>query len=168
VNPFYTDEADRFTLFINHDGGINMKHLRMLPTLLALAITAAGGSVYAQAAAGGAAAPLTRAQVKMETAEFLKTHRWDETNENWVLKSGVEAPAGVKTRAEIKAETNQFLSNNRWDENSSSWVSLKDKPRDLGTMTRAQVRADTRQFVRTHTFDEATQTWVDRPQPKKK
>jgi hypothetical protein len=27
--------------------GINMKHLRMLPTLLALAITAAGGSVYA-------------------------------------------------------------------------------------------------------------------------
>ena len=144
-----------------------MKHLRMLPTLLALAMTAAGGSVYAQAAAS-AAAPVTRAQVKMETAEFLKTHRWDEVNENWVLKSGVEAPAGVKTRAEIKAETNQFLRNNRWDETSSSWVSLKEKPRDLSTMTRAQVRAETSRFVRTHTFDEATQTWVDRPQPKKK
>jgi hypothetical protein len=140
----------------------------MLPTLLALAIAAAGGSVFAQATTAPAAAPVTRAQVKMETAEFLKTHRWDAADENWVLKSGVEAPAGVKTRAEIKADTNQFLRNNRWDETSSSWVSLKEKPRDLSTMTRAQVRAETSRFVRTHTFDEATQAWVDRPQPKKK
>lgn len=145
-----------------------MKHLRMLPTLLALAITVAGGSVYAQAPAASAAAPVTRAEVKMETAEFLKTHRWDAVNENWVLKSGVEAPAGVKTRAAIKADTNQFLRNNRWDEASSSWVSLKEKPRNLSTMTRAQVRAETSRFVRTHTFDEETQSWVDRPQPKKK
>lgn len=145
-----------------------MTHLRILPTLLALAITAAVGSVYAQATSASAAAPMTRAQVKMETAEFLKTHRWDEVSETWMLKSGVEPPAGVKTRAEIKAETHQFLSNNRWDESSGSWVSLKDKPRDLSTMTRAQMRAETSRFVRTHMFDEATQTWMDRPQPKKK
>ncbi len=145
-----------------------MKHLRMLPTLLALAITAVGGSVYAQAPPASAAAPLTRAQVKMETADFLKSHRWDEIGENWVLNAGVEAPAGVKTRAEIKAETHQFLRNNRWDDTSSSWVPLKGKPRDLSTMTRAQVRAETSRFVRTHTFDEITQSWVDRPQPKKK
>lgn len=144
-----------------------MKFL-MVPTLVALAIVAPCGSAFAQAAAGSAAAPMTRSQVKMETAEFLKTHRWDEIGENWVLKSGVEPPAGVKTRAEIKAETGQFLRDNRWDETSSRWVSLKENPRDLSTMTRAQVRAETSRFVRTHTFDEATQSWVDRPQPKKK
>jgi hypothetical protein len=135
---------------------------------LALTVAAAGGSVYAQDAAVNAAAPLTRVQMKMDTAEFLKTHRWDEAAENWVLKSGVEPPTGVKTRAEIKADSDQFLRNNRWDEATGSWVSLKGKPRELSTLTRAQMRAETNQFIRTHRFDEATLTWVDKPQPKKK
>lgn len=145
-----------------------MKSLRMLPMLLVLTVAAAGGSVYAQAAAVNPAAPLARAQVKMETAEFVKTHRWDETAANWVLKSGVEPPAGVKTRAEIKAESVQFLRDNRWDDSTSSWISLKGKPRELSTLTRAQLRAETNQFIRTHRFDEVTATWVDKPQPKKK
>lgn len=145
-----------------------MKSLQMLPMLLVLTVAAAGSSVYAQDSAVKPAEPRTRAQVKMETVEFLKTHRWDEVAENWVLKSGVEPPTGVKTRAEIKAETNQFLRNNRWDEATSSWVSLKGKPRELSTLTRAQMRAETNQFIRTHDFDEETATWVARPQPKKK
>lgn len=75
--------------------------------------------------------------------------------ENWVLRSGIEAPAGMKTRAEIKTQTSQFLRTNRWDEPTDSWAPVKGPPRDLSAMTRAQVRAETAQFIRTHRFDDA-------------
>jgi hypothetical protein len=155
------------TQLLQRRGEIAMKSLRMLPMLLVLATAAAGGAVQAQPATVAASAPLTRTQVKMETAEFLKSHRWDVVAENWVLKSEVEAPAG-KTRAEIRAETSQFLRTSRWDEPTGSWAPLKGQPRDLSTLTRAQIRAETAQFMRTHRFDDATQTWLDLPPARKK
>jgi hypothetical protein len=135
---------------------------------LGLLLAPAAGWVHAQDAAKKADAPLSRAQVKMERDEFLRTHRWDEAQENWVLKSGMEPPAGVKARAEVKAERDQFLRNNKWDEATSAWVPLAGTPRDMGAMTREQVRNETRQFMRTHRWDEATQGWVDKPAAKKK
>ena len=74
-----------------------------LLSALAAAVLAASGLAPAQTTPANPESTLTRAQAKMERDEFLKTHRYDTGTENWVLKSGVEAPAGVKSRAEIKA-----------------------------------------------------------------
>lgn len=43
--------------------------------------------VVAQAANAASQAPLTRAQVRMERAEFVKTNRWDEETETGVPQS---------------------------------------------------------------------------------
>ena len=130
---------------------------------LAAAMTAAlmfGAAAHAQTAADTATAPVTRAEVKMETVEFLKTHRFDEEKGVWMLKSGVEPPAGVKPRAEVKAERDAFLRANRFSQ-ESGWMPLKSGPRDLGTMTRAQLAAETKQFLATHTFDEIKGVYVE-------
>lgn len=108
-----------------------------------------------------AAAPLAREQVKMERDEFIRTHQWDAVAENWVLKPGMEGPAGVKARAEVKAERDAFLRNNRWNPVSSQWEPLTKGPRDVSKMTRAQVRNETRQFVRTHQWDDIKGAWVE-------
>lgn len=122
----------------------------------------AGGVVQAQGTSGpAAAAPLAREQVKMERDEFIRTHQWDAVAENWVLKPGMEGPAGVKARAEVKAERDEFLRNNRWNPVSSQWEPLTKGPRDMSKMTRAQVRAETRQFVRTHQWDDIKGAWVE-------
>lgn len=127
-----------------------------------LFFTLAGGVVQAQGTSDpAAAAPLTRDQVKMERDEFIRTHRWDAVAENWVMKEGMEAPAGVKMRAEVKAERDEFLRNNRWNPVSDQWEPLTKGPRDVSKMTRAQVRNETRQFVRTHQWDEAKSAWVE-------
>lgn len=147
-----------------------MKNIRMLPIVLALTLAAASGPSLAQnantgATAAAASAPLTRAQVKIDTAEFRRTHRWDVMSENWVLRAEFEPPEGVKSRAEVKAETVAFLRLNRWDEATENWIPLKAKPREMSTLSRAQVRAETIAFVRTHNFDEATGTWLMKPKP---
>ena len=145
-----------------------MKRIQIAPLVLGLLFAATTGLVNAQGVDAKAEAPLTRTQVKMERDEFLRTHQWDVISENWVLKSGVEAPVGMKSRAEIKAERDEFLRNNRWDDPTSSWVSLKGAPRDVSKMTREQVRAETAHFVRTHEWNETTQAWVEKPSTKKK
>ena len=130
---------------------------------LAAAITAAwlfGAAAQAQTAADTSTAPLTRAEVKMETAEFLKTHQFDEARAVWELKPGFEPPAGVKPRAEVKAERDAFLRTHRYQE-PTGWVELKPGPRNLGTMTRAQLAAETKQFLATHTFDELKGVYVE-------
>lgn len=134
--------------------------LKTIP--LATAVTAAlmfGTAAHAQTAASPAA-PLTREAVKMETADFLRTHRWDDERSSWMLKSGFDAPAGVKPRAEVKAERDAFMRANRWNEQASAWVPVKGGSRDLGTMSRAQVAAETKQFLATHTFDEEKGAYV--------
>ena len=140
-----------------------MKRLPALPLILSLFFALGAGAAHAQNAgsAAEAAAPLTREQVKRDRDEFLRTHRWDTSTDNWVLKSGVEAPTGVKSRAEVKAERDEFLRNNRWNEARSEWEPLHEAPRDLSALTREQVRAETRQFIRTHQWDETQSAWVE-------
>lgn len=143
-----------------------IKRLQCLPLLLGLFLASGAGMVSAQSDKAGASP--TRAQVKMERDEFLKTHVYDQATENWVLKAGVEAPAGMKSRAEMKAERDQFLRNNRYDQPTLSWVPLKGTPRDLGAMSREEVRNETRNFARTHHWDATTDSWVEQAPPKKK
>lgn len=131
--------------------------LQMLPLMLA---TAGAGPAFAQAADVAATEPLTRAQVRMERAEFVKSHRWDEASSNWVLKPGFDAPTGMKTRAQVMAERDEILRNNQWDENTGTWVPLKAKPREMSTLSREQVRKETAEFVRTHRWDEETESWL--------
>lgn len=138
---------------------------------LASAMTAAlmfGAAAHAQTAETTATAPTTRAEVKMDTADFLKTHRWNDEMSVWELKSGVEAPTGVKPRAEVKAERDEFLRTHKWQNESSTWMPLTAGPRDLGTMSRAQLAAETRQFLATHTFDETKGVYVEKPPRKMK
>lgn len=132
----------------------------MKPTLsvLIVATVVLAGPAMAQ----GTPAALTRAQVKMERLEFLKSHQWDEEMDVWVLKPGYDAPAGVMSRSEVMAARNEFLRNNRWNEAQGGWTPIKSQPRDLGTLDREQMRAETRRFVRSHRWDEQTETWVAR------
>ena len=142
--------------------------LKLVPLALGLLLASSATLSTAQTAPDAAAAPLTRAQVKMERDEFLKSHTYDSASETWVVKKGFEPPVGMKSRAEIKAERDEFLRNNRYDSGTETWIPLKAQPRDMGTMTRAQVREETRQFVRTHTWDDIKGVWVDRMLTKKK
>jgi hypothetical protein len=130
--------------------------LMLSATILALA----GHHVQAQQAAATATpAPLTRAQVKMDRDEFIKSHRWDENSETWVLKQGFEPPAPMKGRAEVLKERNEFLKNNRWDATTGNWIPLV-QPRVISQLSREQVRKETREFIRTHEWDEAAEAWT--------
>jgi hypothetical protein len=123
----------------------------------------------AQPAAAQGAAPssaVSRAQVKMERDEFMKTHRWDEASDTYVLRSGVEPPMGVKSRAEVKAERDAFLSKHRWDQPTARWIPLDGAPRAMNNVSRAQVKAETAQFLRTHQWSETSGTYVERPSRK--
>jgi len=126
--------------------------------ILALAaIATVAGSALAQGKSGE-----TREQVKMETKEFLKTHRYDETTDAWMLKAGVEPPEGVKTRAEIKAGRDAFLKKNHWDETTASWVARDASKPALSSLTTEQRRTAERAFNKTHRFDETSGEWVSK------
>lgn len=142
--------------------------LKTIPLATALTAVLTFGAVAQAQTAASPAAPPTREAVKMETADFLRTHRWDDDMSAWVLKSGVDAPAGVKPRAEVKAERDTFLRENRWNNETSTWVPVKGGARDLGTMPRAQVAAETKQFLATHTFDEEKGAYVEKAPRKTK
>jgi hypothetical protein len=139
-----------------------MKYLHVAGLLAGLNLLALGSASAQMATPSTAAGPLTRAEVKMERDEFLKSHRWDEQTDMWVLKSGYEPPAGVMSRDQVKAQRDVFLSNNRWDESAGSWVPMKPGPRVLSTLTREQVKAETVQFLKTHRWDESSSTWLEK------
>ncbi len=109
---------------------------------------------------------LTRAEVKADRDTWMKTHRWSEEAEDWVLKSGQQPPPSTLSRAAARAERDLFLSKNRWV-SQLGWQPITPAPRNLGTMTRAQVRAETREFMRTHRYDDALSVWVLRERPLK-
>lgn len=134
-----------------------MKRSSALSVVVGLALAPLWGAVLAQPSPPASGA--TRAEVKMERAEFLKTHMYDAANEVWVLKPGVEAPMGMKSRAQIKAERDEFLKNNRWNEETSSWIPLKGTPRNMESMSREQVKMETAAFFKTHRYDEQSETW---------
>ncbi|MDO8252429.1 MAG: DUF4148 domain-containing protein, partial [Rhodoferax sp.] len=129
-----------------------MKRLHIYPLLFSLLFGSTATLVSAQTDTP-AATPLTREQVKRERDEFVRTHRYDLTSDNWVLKESMEPPTGMKTRAEVKAERDEFLRTHRYDQTSDAWVT-SETPRNMSTMTRAQVRDETRQFLRTHQWDD--------------
>jgi hypothetical protein len=136
---------------------MQQKHLVIM--LCAATLALAGHHVQAQQAAATATpAPLTRAQVKMEREDFIKSHKWDADNETWVLKPEYEPPGQMKGRAEVRKERDEFLKANRWDAGTESWVPLV-KPREISQLSRAQVRKETREFLRTHEWDTATESW---------
>jgi hypothetical protein len=136
---------------------MQQKHLVIM--LCAATLALAGHYVQAQQAAATATpAPLTRAQVKMEREEFIKSHTWDADKETWVLKPEYEPPGQMKGRAEVLKERDEFLKANRWDANTESWVPLV-KPREISQLSRSQVRKETREFLRTHEWDTATESW---------
>ena len=139
-----------------------MKRLQVLPVIWGLSFALTAGMANAQATGGAAgAAPLTREQVKMDRDEFMRMHRWDATSDNWVLKSDIEAPAGMKSRAEVKAQREEFMRNNRWNQATEHWEPMNNAPRDLSKMSRAQVSAETIQFSRTHQWDDDKSDWVE-------
>lgn len=109
---------------------------------------------------GTTAAPLTRAEVKMERQEFVKTHRYDPDSETWVLKEGFEPPAGLKTRAEVKSEREAFLRTHRWNPSTEVWDSIT--PEQGQAKTREQVRGEAKQFAKTHEWDPITNTWSEK------
>lgn len=135
-------------------------------TLLLLTMSVLGsGLAQAQSTSPtmvAAAEGLTRAQVKMDRDEFLRTHTWNEASDIWTLKSGIEPPTGVKSRAEVRTARDEFLRTNRWDELNGTWQPLKIAPKGSSEKTRAQVRAETIRFAKTHRWDEATETWTVR------
>jgi hypothetical protein len=61
---------------------MNHTHIKGLLSGLALACTS--GTALAQNATPAATAPLNRKQVRMDTAERLKTHRCDEGTGEWL------------------------------------------------------------------------------------
>ncbi|MCE2691283.1 MAG: hypothetical protein LW862_15905 [Rubrivivax sp.] len=95
----------------------------------------------------------------MEREEFVKSHRWDQATETWVLKEGFEPPAPMKGRAEVLKERDEFLKNNRWDPASGNWTPLA-QPRVISQLSREQVKRETREFLRTHEWDEVTEIWT--------
>jgi hypothetical protein len=134
---------------------------KTLVLMLSAAILALAGhpSQAQQSPSTPAPAAMTRAQVKMERDEFIKTHRWDAGNETWVLKQGIEPPGSMKGRAEVRQERDEFLKNNRWDASANSWIPLV-KPREISQLSRDQVRKETQQFLRTHEWDTAAEAWI--------
>jgi hypothetical protein len=142
-----------------------MKYLTKKTFWIGLSFAALGSVANAQSAPSDlivAAAPATRAEVKMETAEFLKSHRWDPAVDNWVLKDGFDAPAGVRPRTEVRAERDAFLKANRWDSAKEAWVPVKSERGEPPTRTRAQVAAETQQFLKTHEWDETKGAWSEK------
>ena len=137
---------------------MQQKHLVIM--LCAATLALAGHHVQAQQAAATATpAPLTRAQVKMEREDFIKSHKWDADNETWVLKPEYEPPGQMKGRAEVRKERDEFLRNNRWDTATETWVPLV-QPRVVSQLSREQMRKETREFLRTHEWDTVTEAWI--------
>ena len=131
-----------------------------LSATLSLILAPAATPVWAESNA--AEAPKTRAQVRIERDEFMRTHTWDPVVDNWVLKHEFEAPEGHMTRSEVVAERNRFLKANRWDPVEEKWVPLRAQPRELSAMSRDEMKRETIEFMRTHEWDNQFSTWRER------
>jgi hypothetical protein len=152
----------------NQKRGFAMHRLQALPLVLGLLFASSATLVHAQSDAEKVEMPLTREQAKRDRDEFIKTHRWDTVTENWVLKSGVEPPTGMKSRAEVKMARDEFLRTHRYDQTEGNWVPVTGSPRNMSTLSRAQVKEETRQFIRTHQWDPVNDMWVEQNYRKKK
>ena len=110
----------------------------------------------------------TRAEVRNECVEFMRTHSWDEVTGDYVPrlaskgKAAVQPPEGVKKRAEVRAERDSFMKANRWNDAKGQWEPVAGVPRDISKLSRDEVKKETHAFMRTHRWDEASQSYVDR------
>jgi hypothetical protein len=156
---------EEYTMKLRFDAGAALAALTLGVTLAASMALPAHAQKTAPAATttNTETGSPTRSQVKMDTKEFLRTHRWNEIDDTWSMRSGMEPPAGVMSRADVKAQRDTFLSNNRWDNVNSQYVPIKPGPRVMSSLSRAQVKAETAQFMRTHEWDEETSMWKEMP-----
>jgi hypothetical protein len=115
------------------------------------------GAVHAQGAGLG------REMVKMDRDTFLSMFNWNEMTGQWVLKSGMAPPQGVKSREEVIAMRDEFLSMNVWNENTSDFEPIKGgKPRNMSSLTREQIQRETTMFLMMYRFDENGSKWVSK------
>ena len=127
--------------------------------ILSAMMLALSSTAYAQTT-GNTAAAASRSDVRMERDAFLKAHRYDETQRNWIPNT----PSTSDTsRAEVKSARDQYLSTHRWDDANDNFVSITEKPRDMSLLSREEVKMETMQFSRTHTWDNKASKWVQRP-----
>lgn len=136
-----------------------------LSVACATVVLSIGDPAFAQATAQQATSAVTRAQVKAERDEFLKTHEWFD--DQWQLKGADKAkkPAGGPTRAQVKAERDAFLSKNRWDTVNEVWAPIQGAPRDVSKLSRDEVKREAAEFHRTHEWDEANVRYKLRGRP---
>lgn len=125
--------------------------------LLVSALATFGSLAYADG-------PLTREQVKMDRETFLRLMHWDELTGQWVLKSNMEPPTGVKSRSEVLAMRDDWLRMHSFDEPTGTWVTM-GAARDMSKLTREQVNMETVRFLMTYRFDEAKSEWVSKLMP---
>ena len=144
-----------------------MKHLPTAALAASLSLLLAPAAVPAWAQSTAAEAPKTRAQVRIDRDEFMRTHTWDSSIDNWVLKHEFEAPEGHMSRAEVVAERERFLKVHRWDSTEGKWVPLGTQPRELSALSRDQVKRETIEFMRTHEWDNEHSIWHDKAMPRK-
>ncbi len=135
-----------------------MKRFQAMLLPIGLVLAATVGVAGAQTPSGDSTK--SRAEVKMETKEFLKTHQWDATNEAWMVKPDVAPPSGVRSRADVKADRDAYLKKHRWDETKQAWVELP-QDRDMSKLSRDQVKMETKMFLKTHSYDEESGAWKE-------
>lgn len=145
-----------------------MKRLSAAALAATLSLILAPAVTPAWAQSNTAETPKTRAQVRIERNEFMRTHTWDASVDNWVLKHEFEAPEGHMTRAEVIAERNRFLKTHRWDSADEKWIPLRTQPRELSALSRDEVRRETLEFVRTHEWDNVDGVWREKPNLRKR
>lgn len=142
-----------------------MRNSLPLVASLGVCVALVGGTASAQTPEELACAK-SRAEVRAECVQFLKTHVWDDGAGTYVLKSGVRPPEGVKSRDEIRMERNKFLATNRWNDAKSMWEPVSGKPRDVAgeplecEKTRSEVQKDCNAFLKTYRWDDARSMYV--------
>ncbi len=109
--------------------------------------------------------PATRAEVRMERDEFLKTHKYDETNSDWTPNTPFKSEY---SRADVKVARDKFLSTHRWDEANDDFTPMVETRRNMSTVSPEVRKMETMQFVRTHMWDNASSAWVKKPMRTKK
>lgn len=138
-----------------------------LPLVATLGVCAAlvGGMASAQTPEELACAK-TRAEVRADCIQFLKTHQWNDGLGTYVLKQGAAVPEGVPSRTQIVAERNKFLAANRWNDGKGMWEPIPGKPRDVAAdaleckVMRGDVQKDCVAFLKTHRWDDGKAMYV--------
>jgi hypothetical protein len=133
----------------------------------ALSLVIAGAILTLSSVSHAQTSGLSREQVKMDRDAFLKIMRWDELTGMWVLKSGMEPPAGVMSRADVIAMRDKFLMMNVYDDTVGSWVPVKSGPREMSKLSREQVNMETLRFLMMYRWDESANDWVSKAKPVK-